>query len=258
MTYLSRIRINPLRAESRRLLSNPRALHGAVMGGLPGAADSERTLWRLDADNPHRPQLFVLTRSKPDWTHIVEQAGWPDADGEHAAVRDYEPLLDQIATGREFAFRLTANPVQNTASPTKPTSSQRARLDAMEDDRRARGFRLAHRTAAAQLDWFLARTERWGFAVPDARTDTPVAGLADAPPPEEPNSARDIRIIDRSRHTFTKGGRGPRVTFHSATYEGRLRITDPALFTTRLLEGIGPSKAYGCGLLTLAPLPGSG
>lgn len=278
MTYLSRIRINPLRAESRRLLSNPRALHGAVLGGLPGAADHERTLWRLDADNAHRPYLFVLTRSKPDWTHIVERAGWPDADGEHAAVRDYEPLLDQIATGREFAFRLTANPVQNTASPTKPTPSQQARLDATADNHRPRGFRLAHRTAATQLDWFLSRTERWGFAVPDARTDTPAAGLTDASPSaasssdasqsegspseepvaEEPYSARDIRIVHRNRHTFTKGGRGPRVTFHSATYEGRLRITDPALFTPRLLEGIGPSKAYGCGLLTLAPLSGSG
>lgn len=42
---------------------------------------------------------------------------------------------------------------------------------------------------------------------------------------------------------------------NSVTFEGRLRITDPALLTEHLLTGIGPSKAYGCGLLTLAPLP---
>ncbi|MFE5851772.1 type I-E CRISPR-associated protein Cas6/Cse3/CasE [Streptomyces sp. NPDC056500] len=271
MTYLSRIRINPLRAESRRLLSNPRALHGAVMGGVPGAADAERLLWRLDADDPHRPYLFVLTRSKPDWTHIVEQAGWPDADGEHAAVRDYAPLLDQIATGREFAFRLTANPVQNSAAPVKPTATQRSRLDAATEDQRVRGFRLAHRTAAAQLDWFLKRTERWGFTVPEARTDPPAAGFLPppvvgflAPPAAEPDprpeaspTAREVRITDRNRHSFVKNGRGPRVTFHTATFEGRLRVADPDVFTTRLLGGIGPSKAYGCGLLTLAPLPGS-
>ncbi|WP_329021442.1 type I-E CRISPR-associated protein Cas6/Cse3/CasE [Streptomyces sp. NBC_00690] len=263
MTYLSRIRINPLRAESRRLLSNPRALHGAVMGGVPGAADAERLLWRLDADDPHRPYLFVLTRSKPDWTHIVEQAGWPDADGEHAAVRDYAPLLDQIATGREFAFRLTANPVQNSASPVNPTAAQRSRLEAATDDQRVRGFRLAHRTAAAQLDWFLTRTERWGFAVPEARTDPPAPGTLPPPPddaharPESAPSAREVRITDRSRHSFAKNGRGPRVTFHTATFEGRLRVVDPDLFTARLLGGIGPSKAYGCGLLTLAPLPGN-
>ncbi|WP_374224686.1 type I-E CRISPR-associated protein Cas6/Cse3/CasE [Streptomyces sp. ISL-99] len=48
-------------------------------------------------------------------------------------------------------------------------------------------------------------------------------------------------------------GKGRRVTLHTATFEGRLRNTDPAAFSACLVEGIGPSKAYGCGLLTLAP-----
>ncbi|MFE2847421.1 type I-E CRISPR-associated protein Cas6/Cse3/CasE [Streptomyces scopuliridis] len=271
MTYLSCIRINPLRAQSRLLLANPGAMHGAVVGGIPGAAGSERVLWRLDADNPHRPRLFVLTSSKPDWTHVIEQAGWPDADGEHAAVRDYAPLLRQIAAGREFAFRLTASPVQNTQVPQTPTPAQAARLAARTDSKRERGFRLGHRTVAAQLGWFLDRTERWGFDIPASRTDPPAPGLDSPAPgrnqpnpettpdeqaaPGHTNPLHEVHITDRQRHSFTKSGKGPRVTFHSATFEGRLRITDPTAFTTRLLEGIGPSKAYGCGLLTLAPLP---
>ncbi|MET9292822.1 type I-E CRISPR-associated protein Cas6/Cse3/CasE [Streptomyces sp. NPDC003077] len=264
MTYLSRIRINPLRAESRRLLGNPRAVHGAVMGGLPGAADGERVLWRLDADDPHRPHLFVLTRSRPDWSHIVENAGWPGADGDHAVIRDYTPLLARIAADQEFAFRLTANPVQNTATPTKLTPTQEAHLTEAAG-KRTRGFRIGHRTAAAQLDWFLSRTERWGFTVPASRTDAPAPGLSEpsgalagAPEADTRPSrpAREVRITERRRHSFAKNGRGNHVTFHTATFEGRLRITNPALFTARLLEGIGPSKAYGCGLLTLAPLPG--
>lgn len=266
MTYLSRIRINPLRAESRRLLANPRAMRGAVMGGIPDAPQGDRVLWRLDADNPRRPHLFVLTSAKPDWTHIVEKAGWPDADGEHAAVRDYAPLLDQIAVGREFAFRLTASPVQNTAAPMSPTPTQAARLAAAadSDSKRVRGFRLGHSTASAQLNWFLTRTARWGFDVPTARTDAPAPGLADSRTAGDARSAededgaagpaRDIRITASRRHSFVKNGKGPRVTIQSATFEGRLQVTDPAAFVTRLLEGIGPSKAYGCGLLTLAPL----
>jgi CRISPR system Cascade subunit CasE len=266
MTYLSRIRINPLRAESRRLLANPRAMHAAIAGGIPGGPDGERILWRLDDDNPHRPHLFVLTRTKPDWTHIVEQAGWPGAGGEHTAIRDYAPLLGQIAHGREFAFRLTASPVQNTQTPVEPTPTQAARIAADTDRERTRGFRLGHRTAAAQLDWFLTRTERWGFDIPASRTDTPAPGLeqppapAAAPEPEQRtvdrNPVREVRITARRRHSFVKNGKGPRVTFHSVTFEGRLRITDAAALTARLLEGIGPSKAYGCGLLTLAPLSG--
>ncbi|MCB5911519.1 type I-E CRISPR-associated protein Cas6/Cse3/CasE [Streptomyces pinistramenti] len=266
MTYLSRIRINPLRAESRKLLSNPRALHGAVQGGLPGPQDAERVLWRMDADDPHRPHLFVLTRSRPDWTRLVEQAGWPDAGGEHAAIRDYTPLLGQIAVGREFAFRLTASPVQNTPAPQKPTPAQAAHIAADTDGKR-RGFRLGHRTAAAQLDWFLTRTGRWGFDVPASRTDPAAPGLVPSPPDSDhvgqsgralrdPNPRREVRITSRNRHSFKKNGNGPHVVFHTATFEGRLRITDPSAFTARLLDGIGPSKAYGCGLLTLAPLAG--
>ncbi|MGW2083019.1 type I-E CRISPR-associated protein Cas6/Cse3/CasE [Streptomyces sp. NPDC001939] len=250
MPYLSRIRINPLRAESRKLLASPRAMHAAVQGGLPGLPEQARTLWRLDPDNPHRPHLLVLTTDKPDWTHLVEAAGWPGAEGEHSAIRDYTPLLQQLAPGRSFAFRLTANPVQNTTRPDKPTASQQARIDA---GGRRRGFRLGHRTAEAQLNWFLTRTARWGFDIPAAHLD----GTYDAngEPP------RDARITTRHRRSFGKGQattKEAQVVMNSVTFEGRLRITDPALLTEHLLAGIGPSKAYGCGLLTLAPFPERG
>ncbi|MBT2234434.1 type I-E CRISPR-associated protein Cas6/Cse3/CasE [Nonomuraea sp. NEAU-A123] len=252
MTYLSRIRINPLRDKSRLFLSSPHAMHGAVMHGIPDAPTDQRILWRLDADNPHRPMLFVLTVTRPDWSHLIEQAGWPDADGEHAAIRDYAPLLAQIAVGREFAFRLTANPVQNTTNPIKPTPTQLERAT----EAKRRSFRLGHRTADAQLTWFLSRTGRWGFDVPPAHTDPPAPGLQ--PTDDEPTpTPREVRITARERRSFRKknGGRQP-IILHTATFEGRLRVTDPAAFTERLLAGIGPAKSYGCGLLTLAPLTG--
>ncbi|MGP3947191.1 type I-E CRISPR-associated protein Cas6/Cse3/CasE [Streptomyces sp. 7N604] len=245
MTYLSRIRINPLRAGSRNLLANPRAMRGAVLGGIPDRPTDERTLWRLDTDNPRRPVLFVLSQSKPDWTHMVESSGWPDADGEHAAVRDYTPLLARIALGREFAFRVTANPVQNTSTPVKPSGVQAER--AARGERRS--YRIGHRTAAQQLTWFLQRTPRWGFEVPPAPVDTYDDKAA------EP--ARDLRLVARNRLSFRKNDAGKPVILHTATFEGRLRITDTSLLTDALLTGIGPAKAYGCGLLTLAPLPGA-
>ncbi|MEU2558387.1 type I-E CRISPR-associated protein Cas6/Cse3/CasE [Streptomyces longispororuber] len=267
MPYLSRIRINPLRAESRRYLESPRAVHGAVMGGLPGAADDERPLWRMDSDVPHRPHLVVLTRSRPDWSHVVEHAGWPGADGDHVLVRDYAPLLALVEPGRAFAFRLTANPVQNSPTPTSPTAAMRKRIAAEQDPARRRGFRMAHRTAAEQLRWFLERTERWGFTVPPSRTDPPASGLetghpaksttASRTPPDRTDTVpREVRITARHRRTFTKNGRGAKVVITSVTFEGHLEVTDAEALTHHLLHGIGPAKAYGCGLLTLAPVRG--
>ncbi|MEU7482087.1 type I-E CRISPR-associated protein Cas6/Cse3/CasE [Lentzea sp. NPDC042327] len=40
----------------------------------------------------------------------------------------------------------------------------------------------------------------------------------------------------------------------AASFEGRLEITDPDALRHSLTHGIGHGKAYGCGLLTLAPV----
>ncbi|MFJ9365298.1 type I-E CRISPR-associated protein Cas6/Cse3/CasE [Nocardia sp. NPDC101769] len=257
MTYLSRIRINPLRSQSRKLLGNARAMHSIVMHGIPGDATGERILWRLDADNPHRPWLYVLTHTKPDWTHLIETAGWPGAEGEHAHIADYRPLLDKLRTGDSYAFRVTASPVQNTKTPTKLTQAQKnraqERLDAAQATGRPRSLRLGHRTAAAQLNWFTERTPSWGFRIPATDIEPQLPGIE-----LDDNIASQVLIRNRQRLSFghgtTRSNKHP-VVIHTATFEGRLEITDAQRFTEILLAGIGPSKAYGCGLLTLAALP---
>jgi CRISPR system Cascade subunit CasE len=247
MTYLSRIRINPLRQQSRELLSNPQAMHSHVCAAIPATPDTQRLLWRLDTDNPHRPQLIALTRSKPDWTHLVEAAGWPAADdGGHCDIADYTPLLAQLAIGREFTFRLTANPVQNMPRP--PRNGDTASTEDPKTRQRRSSVRTGHRTYAHQLNWLLKRTAGYGFQIPDARTDPGLPIL----PLDESTPAPDVRIIHRDRVSFNKKNRR-QVVLHVATFQGRLQITDTDLLARALLNGVGPAKAYGCGLLTLAP-----
>lgn len=254
MTYLSRIRINPLRTQSRKLLGNARAMHSAVMHGVPDDATSQRILWRLDADNPHRPWLYVLTHTKPDWTHLIETAGWPGAEGEHTNIADYRPLLDTLRTGDRYAFRLTASPVQNTKTPVASTPIQKAsaqqRIQAAEDKgQRPRSLRLGHRTAAAQLRWFTDRTIGWGFRIPTTEFEPQLPGI------DLDDTAPEVAIRGRQRLSFDHGAKKHPVVIHTATFEGRLEITDAQRFTEVLLAGLGPSKAYGCGLLTLAAAP---
>lgn len=252
MTYLSRIRLNPLRVKGQQFLRNPRTLHAAVMGGFPDPLGNGRVLWRLDTHD-RRVDLLVLSPTRPDWTHIIEQAGWPDADGDHVLIRDYAPALGHLAAGREFAFRLTANPIQATMNPDKRTKAQQQRHG---DARPQRGFRVAHRTTAHQLDWLLRRTGKWGFSIPDSRTDTAAPGMTPAPDTPTPH---EVRIVNTTRYSIRKKEdetRSATVTMQAITFEGRLSVTDPDRLRTAMLTGIGPNKAYGCGLLTLAPLHG--
>jgi CRISPR system Cascade subunit CasE len=44
----------------------------------------------------------------------------------------------------------------------------------------------------------------------------------------------------------------------TVTFEGLLTITDPPALRRALIQGLGRGKAYGCGLMTLAPAPTAG
>lgn len=247
MPYLSKIRINPVRNKGRDMLANPQIVHAMIQQGIAVQPVTERTLWRWEHSNPHQPHLLVLTESRPDWNHITEQAGWSQAEGEHFVIRDYEPLFAHLAIGREFAFKLTANTVQNTNNPIKPTTAQAERIAA---DPKTRGQRLGHRTAAHQLAWLQTRQQRCGFAIPELE-------LPLGEPGNDPIRVPNVRIVGRELVRFKKGAArtGSQVSLSTATFEGVLAVTDTEALRTALLTGIGPAKAYGCGLLTLAPLP---
>jgi CRISPR system Cascade subunit CasE len=241
MTYLSRILLNPLRTKAQSMLRNPRILHAAVLQGLAQQPVTERVLWRLDTDKPHQAQLLVLTRSRPSWEHLVEQAGWPAADNAEPLIKPYQPLLDQILRGREFAFLLKANPVSATKNIAAPSPGQKEYLATAP---RPRGLRVPHRTVAHQLAWLIDRLpwrvdqpSRWGLRLL-SHNDQPA-----------------VRIIGRQRLSFTKNldSGGHRVVLETATYEGLVRVEDPVAATDALLNGVGPGKAYGLGLITLAP-----
>ena len=236
MTYLSRIFLNPLRTQAQRLLRNPRAMHAAVLGGLSRQPVAERVLWRMETDQRHRLSVLALTESQPSWEHLIEQAGWASTDEPQAMVKPYGPLLDQVTRGRQFAFRLVANPVSSTKHPDAPSPAQRHRLATTP---RPRGVRLAHRTAAHQLEWLIDRVDSWGFTL---------LGDDDRGPA--------VQLTARQRLAFAKGrgdGQGHRVVLEAATYDGLVQVSDPQAARRSLLAGVGPGKAYGLGLITLAP-----
>ncbi|WP_443075506.1 type I-E CRISPR-associated protein Cas6/Cse3/CasE [Streptomyces sp. NBC_01483] len=143
--------------------------------------------------------------------------------------------------------------------PDKPSDEQTARLKAGADapgtPARRRGFRVAHRTTGQQISWLLKQADRHGFTIPTAPTTEPAPGLRIdellTPAPAVALTARDVL-------RFHKRTNGPRVTVSTATFQGRLRVTDPDTLRNALLAGIGPAKGYGQGLLTLAPPPRGG
>ncbi|WP_017602144.1 type I-E CRISPR-associated protein Cas6/Cse3/CasE [Nocardiopsis lucentensis] len=231
--YLTRFRFNTARAGARKVLSSPQVTHAAVMSAFADEVSSNpggaRVLWRVDHNAKTEVYLYVVSPAEPDLTHLVEQAGWPKTGTWQ--TREYAPLLDRLEEGQTWAFRLAANPVHSVrvkdGQPTK---------------------RTAHVTPRHQMGWLLERQERLGFEVP-RREDG--AGA-------RPEDAYELMVHNRQARRFNKveqaTGEPNRVPLTSVTFDGRLRITDPDTLRHALVSGIGRAKAYGCGLMTLAPV----
>lgn len=215
--YLTRMHLNGARRGARNLLGSPQKMHAAVMSAFPPGTDTgqsgDRVLWRVDR-SPHQTTLYVSSPTRPDLTHVVEQAGWPTGDNPWQTA-DLMPFLTRLAGGQRWVFRLTANPVRSVRNPEG-----------------GRGSVRAHVTVGHQEAWLRERAKGWGF---DAQT------LAVT----ERHHASFARRTDRSSN---------QVTVAMATYDGVLTVTDADLLRAAMRGGMGRAKGYGCGLITLAPV----
>ncbi|WP_331736051.1 type I-E CRISPR-associated protein Cas6/Cse3/CasE [Streptomyces sp. NBC_00057] len=256
--FLTRFRLNTARPGARRLLSSPQVLHAAVMASFPGllptdsgSPEGPRVLWRLDQNARAEVLLYIVSPARPDLTHFVEQAGWPAAAADPETpgwqTRSYAPFLDRLAAGEKWAFRLTANPVHYIRrKPDEPTK------------------RTAHLNPVHQMAWLLDRQERGGFRIlekPDNKRLLPEGTTFKKH--QHPGDRYELTVRDKRGLSFDKsrsddGTRRKPVTIVTVTFDGRLEVTDPAALRHTLTQGIGKAKAYGCGLLTLAPLTGTG
>jgi CRISPR system Cascade subunit CasE len=216
--HLTRMALNGARRGAWKLLQSPQAMHAAVLSGFPPQAPTATDAGRVlwRIDRaPNTIWLYIVSPEPPDLAHLVEQAGWPTQSTWE--TREYSPFLSRLRNGQTWAFRLTANPV-HTVTETDGTSKRRG-----------------HVTVAQQESWLLDRAEQHGFRVLEG------AGGA------------DLAVSRREHKKFRRGG--SEVTLATAQFDGALEVLDANALRTALSAGIGRAKGYGCGLMTLAPLP---
>ena len=222
--FLTKIDLAPERRLARKYLGSPQVMHAVVMGATGGHEGNGpgRVLWRVDRDVT--TALYILSPLEPDCSQLVAEAG---TAGSQARTLDYSPFLASLDAGQLWAFRLAANP-----------SYSASRGPGM------RGQRYGHVTVEQQRQWLIERTTRFGFELmPVDHTD---GGVIDGA----------VMVAYRERPVFNRRRPGEqgrdRVTINRTVYEGSLRVTDPESLRRALIAGVGRSKAYGCGLMTLA------
>ena len=143
-------------------------------------------------------------------------------------------LLQSDAAGRWDDLQslngyLSADPEQKDIDLGKllaPARTFRFRLVANPTVTRV-GKRFGLIGEQAQIGWLVRQGGKHGFAVTDAM------------------------VIGSEVSKGRKGGSS--ISLRTATFEGLLRVSDVNQLAQALVNGIGPGKALGCGLLSLAP-----
>lgn len=217
--FLTHMPLNPQRQSTKQLVASPQRMHAAVLSAfVPGYAEADRVLWRLDTPQPHRLELYIVSPVQPSLEAMVDQAGWSANPVWRSA--NYERLLNSLGTGQRWVFRLRANPVVS--------------VRAFGNDR---GKRVPLQRTEEQERWLIERSGRLGFSVVDGE-----------------DGGSNLRVNDRQRLAFRRrhGETARTVTLATCMFDGLLEVRDPDAMRLALTGGVGPAKGYGCGLMTLA------
>jgi CRISPR system Cascade subunit CasE len=223
--YLSRLQLDPRNRMVQRALADCHTLHQHLLGALPTATTPQPreefgVLYRIDVDpRTGISTLLVQSAARPDWG----RSGALGLLGDQApAIKEIGTAYSAIAPAARLRFRLRAN-------PTRRVNRSRAGNDPLA------GKRVEIRGEKEQRDWLDRKGEQCGFQVIDVQV--------------RPGDA----LGAKQRGRRTAGDQTQQLTFATVIFDGKLEVTDAEQFRTALRQGIGSGKAYGFGLLSVAP-----
>jgi len=174
-------------------------------------------LFGIDPQSNGRCAILVLSALKPEWDYAFQNA-------RHllAVPPQTKPFALTVAAGQRLRFRLLANAVFRARQESKHRNGQpvqerwvNKRIGVGSDEKALR-------------NWIERRAATAGFSV------------------------AELTLMQAS-YTSARKPTGEAMSLRSVRYEGVLSVTDPAKFLPAVESGIGPAKAFGFGLLSLAP-----
>lgn len=185
-------------------------------------------LFRIDPQPGGGVVILVQSAANPDWDYAFHNAGYL-----LAAPPQVKPFDPCFAKEQHLRFRLVAN-------PTRRLSKHSLGADGQPIDPKGIGRRVPVPTDQL-CEWLARRAESAGFSIVKDST-TVQAGYIYFNKPQE---RREDQSEDKPN------GKGQRL--RSVRYDGILEVTDPARFQEAIVQGIGSGKAFGFGLLSVAP-----
>jgi CRISPR system Cascade subunit CasE len=206
-----------------KLVLNPASK--AARRDLANPYEMHRTLSWAVSEALKEGRERLLWRLEPTRGHqrpvvlvqTLTEPDWSVLEPGYAEVYPPKPFDPLLRPGQRLRFRLRANPAMRLA---------------------ATGKRVALKTPAEKLAWLERRLAEGGFRLLDGEAG-PLARILE-------DSFLEVR---RKK----VGEEGRLVQVQAVLFEGVLEVVDPGRARATLEQGVGPGKALGLGLLSLAP-----
>jgi len=217
--YLSRLQLNPNTREVWRThLGNPYRIHQMVMHGFPDDTRREKAqaLHRLEIRH-NTPVLLVQSALEPDWSTINLDYLTPPDPFDAQLNPAVKPVTLSLQASQVLNFRLCANPTIK-------------KVRRYENGERRHSNRVPLLRENEQIEWLQKQAEAGGFTV------------------------LRVTVSQAQQQKIWKGKGITPITLYTVQFDGYLRVEEPDKLQEAVLTGIGPSKAFGCGLLSLAPV----
>lgn len=212
-----------------------------------GAYEQHRLLWRLFDEPPGQARDFLFRRVDPldadengrqrrDMAFYVLSMRQPmDKDG--IWLMQTKPFSPKLVQGERLAFSLRVNPVRARREPDPEKKRGRVKRDdvvmcakqeikaaTIPNDERPSEAELVQ---ASGINWLRERAGRCGFSIGPA----------------------EVRADGYRQHWIKRAPKD--IRFSTIDFEGRMTVTDPQALLNAMSTGIGPAKAFGCGLLLI-------
>jgi CRISPR system Cascade subunit CasE len=185
--------------------------------------DWHQAVWKAFPGREAEPRAFLtrLDQRRDSFRLLIvspEQPVRPDWCPPDPESWKTKPIPATYFTRSRYAFQLCANPTKKVSKELPDGSLTK------------NGRRVPLRKREEFVEWLKRKGDRGGFTVDETT----------------------LRTFSRGREYFEKNGQPG---LHSAVeFEGVLTVTDPAEFHRTFTLGIGSAKAFGFGLLVIAPV----
>jgi CRISPR system Cascade subunit CasE len=221
--YLTRLFLDPASRAARADIASPEGLHKTVMRLFPmnTAAEPRKAhgvLHRLDESRDGRLMLLVQSRAKPN-TSTLPAGYLADLSDVPALVEAGISANPSVRSVDEERGRIAAK--DRFVFRLKANTTRKIGTRSGPDGKRVHGRRVPVRGDDARLEWLKRHATAAGFDVMGVRVS---------------------EVAARGRHVRLAG----------AIFEGILEVEDPVRFREALETGLGPAKAFGFGLLSIA------